>query len=288
MVSLLLLLVAGCGSGEPEFDLKNPSCQQDFLSWNGGLTWDIMSGGGAGDFDLDPPGKVEQRHFGVYKLDTGDFAYTVSYDPDHYRTESKVTGYGYANPNGDLDIEATVDTTDVDGAKWTTEVRTQRVGCNETEYAIRNGWLTTTTGTFENGVFDYTREYDGGYSSTVEVTGTMNPDLTYDESYDVVDGTLEYQADTSGDGDGNATSTWTQADSSYTVDGTTDYFIDGSVHQQYHYDGSDATYDWDVTTDYEGDGGGTYIDDSSGGSCDIIYSRGVCSYDCGGGQTGAC
>jgi hypothetical protein len=284
-VALVIGILTACGSGEPAFELTKPSCSQDFVSYNGGLTWDIMQGGGAGDFDFDPDGRVEAREFGEYVLTSGDFVYTVQYDPDHYRTETRVEGYGYANPNGDLDTEATWTTTDVHGDHWSTDVRVQRVGCNETTYQIRNGYLTTITGTYTAAGYEYTREYDGGYSDTVKVDGLLKRDLTYDESYDVEDGTLSYSGDTSGDADGNSRTDFVQSDTDYTMDGYFESTLDGTQHQSYHYDGSDVIYDWDVTVDYDGNGGGTYS--TADGSCDISYDSGACTYDCGG-STGDC
>ena len=276
-LAVAMTALAACSTG-PHYRFGKPACQADFTSWHVGLTWDVMQGPGDGTFDFDPEGEVEARAFGEYDLASGNFVYTTTYDPEHYRDETRVEGSGLVSENGDLDLLQSAKTTDTNGDDWTIDARIERQGCNETVSVISNGHLYVTEGTYGPAGYEYTREIDEGDGGTVE--GAAYSDLTYEESYEQHEGTFDYEGSTEGDsGEGYARTDWTQSDSGWSAEGYTESFLDGSTHQSYTYSG-DSDYEWDVTVDYDGNGSGTYTSGST--SCPITYDSGTCTVTCDG------
>jgi hypothetical protein len=273
---------------EPRLEVTRPACQADYLTWGGGLTEYVQAGGGGGDFDVDPAGELETRAFGNYELSTGDFVYTLEYDEDHYRTETRVEGYGYAETNGDLDLEAVWTTTDVLDARTSVMKREIREGCSveSTELDIYGReWVTE--GRFIGAEFDYTRTgplYD--FSEHGEFTGVLSADLSLEESVEIESDGVEYSEDRTDDGEGNTRSDWVWDSGSTHQEGSDSYDIEGTWTSHVESDASvDCTIDREV--DYEGDGDGT-MDCSSGLECDLTYNNWVCSKDCSDGTSGNC
>ena len=118
---------------------------------------------------------------GRYDLGTGDFSWGVEYAPEHWRTTSTVTGYGYAKTNGDLDVDYDISTTDVLGNVGTAEIREERVGCDvtrRTNFGV--GEVEWHYGNYSGGAYHYTDESSFQGEPWV-VEGTLQPDHSYTE-----------------------------------------------------------------------------------------------------------
>lgn len=268
-------------SSQPKFKLHAESCPTTFPDQ--GLTTLIADGGGKGAFDVDPPGPLERRAFGNYVLTSGDFVYTLSYDPAYYLTGTRVSGYGYAATNGDLDIEATYTDTDILGATDVYMVREQRTGCTTVRKTLDStGSERTFTGTYTGNVLDYTKSYDIGYGDPLVWNGEIAADLSSTASADFNSGGLVYTADSTDDGAGNTRADWSQTQGGATDAGFDENATDGTWHERYTHNGSDGTYTTEVTVDYAGNGSGTYVEGSS--TCSITYTAWACTYNCGSGS----
>jgi hypothetical protein len=289
MVPVLLAALTGCDpapaqTGAAAFVLDAElSCDVDYLSWTGDLTYAILQGSGDGAFDYDPPGDVESKLTGQYDLATGDFSYDVEYDPEHYRVSSVVSGYGYAAENGDLDIEYSVVTEDLLGDTWTVVLRLERVGCDvTTQWFADDGTYYERQGAFAAEGFAYTQTVDALYAE-----GLIRPDLTRSETKtgETASG-VAYDGASESDGNGYTITDWVQVNEpeDWTAIGYDESFLDGSSHRHYEFDSEDD-YTWDQNVDYAGDGAGTYVGD--GFTCDLRFVDWVCTYDCDG-QTGSC
>jgi len=281
---LLPVVLVGCGiGGGPQFSIKNRSCNEDYLTWTGGLTFDLLQGQGDGTFDFDPTGQMESELSGTYNLQTGDFNWDVSYDPTHWRTDTSVTGYGYAMTNGDLDLKYTTTTVDTLGASYSADVRMQRTGCDvQRRIDYGGGSVAEETGTFQNGEYDYENDSDYNGSPWV-VQGALHNDQSYTESLDFSDSQFTYSYTDNGDADGYSKRIFTQTQGGSTFQGYIEDFLDGTSHVHYTVD-SDGI--WDYQTDYSGNGTGTFT--QSGTTCNLTFTNGNCAYDCGNSQTGSC
>lgn len=284
---VLAVALVGC-SGEPSFELdKNRSCPVDFVAWDGGLTLSLTMGDGSGTFDYDPPG-FESRLAGSYDLQTGDFGWETSYPAAHWRTSSEVQGFGYAAPNGDLDLEGSVTTTDVLDDEVEIEFRIERVGCEVTERAREpdGTMLTVLEGTYVAEGLQYTRVHPNAeWADSPVYEGIRRPDQTFTETVEVDEDGWHYESEENGDGEGYSRTDWAQSQD-YDIEGYDEQFIDGRYHRYYDYSGPDGDYSWDMEVDYEGDGEGIY--DAGDYQCDLTYEDWICTYDCGGGSTGDC
>jgi hypothetical protein len=276
------LVLAGCNTGG-RFAINNRSCGEDYLNWSGGLTYSLLQGPGDGTFDYDPPGQMQTELKGSYNLQTGDFNWDVSYDPSHWRTDTTVTGYGYAMTNGDLDIGYTTDTTDVLGASYPADVRVQRTGCDmavRTDYG--GGDVYEEAGTYAGGKYQY--EDDSTYNGAPWIVqGTQHDDHTYTETLDFSSAQMSYSYTENGDADGYSKRDFTQTQGTDTFAGYIEDFLDGTEHVHYTVD---STGTWDYQTDYSGNGSGTYSE--SGVSCNLTFTNGNCAYDCGSSGSGSC
>lgn len=284
---MLVWALIACVS-EPRLSVDRPTCQADYLTWAGGLTQYIDAAGGRGDFDVDPAGSLVTRAFGNYELSSGDFVYTLEYDPDHWRASTRVEGYGYANSNGDLDIEAVWTTTDQLDSNASVMKRDVRTGCTveSTELDIYGReWVTE--GHFLASEFDYTRTgplYD--FSSPGEYTGVWKSDLTVAESVTLTSDGVDYTEDRTDDGEGNTREDWVWDDGSTNQEGFDTYDLEGTWTS--HIDSQsteDCVIDREVA--YDGNGEGT-MDCGSAGSCDLTYTNWVCTRDCDDGSSGNC
>jgi hypothetical protein len=273
------LLLVGCGS--EGFYVRGESCDTKYLKWGGGLTYHLLQGKRDGSFDYDPDGAVTSRVFGSYDLHTGDFSWNAEFHPDHYRTARTVEGYGYAATNGDLDIEYSVTTTDINGTEFGAEIREERVACEVTRRTTYDSDEVWHAGTFFDHEYQYTDEEEVDGDLWV-VEGVFRSDYTWTETLDFAVSGFDYEYEENGDPDGYSRRDWVQISSGTTFDGYTESFLDGAQHIYYTVDGEAA---WDYTIDYNGNGSGTYTE--PGLDCDLTFTGGDCSYDCDG-ETGDC
>ncbi|MBN2801215.1 MAG: hypothetical protein JXX28_18895 [Deltaproteobacteria bacterium] len=283
---ILSMLLGGCSSLDARatggFFIKDRSCDVKLSKWSGDLTQHLLEGGGDGDWGYDPDGLLKAKVGGEYDFVTGDFSYTLTYAPEHWRVSSSADGYGYANRNGDLDVAFDMVTEDVQGDAWQVGVRTQRVGCEETQILHYDAVDAITEGTYTAAGFDYTETLD--YSDGGQVTeGLVRPDGTWTQEVTQAGAGWSQVADIEGDADGYSRSDWSYQASDSEASGFTESFLDGTQHTAYDISGGAS---WDYTVDYLGDGSGTYRDGSF--SCDLSYDRGECTASCNDGQTYAC
>ena len=281
-----LVGLAACGG--PSFRLDSElACRAAYLGYGGGLTYSLLQGEGDGTFDYDPAGKMEERRFGRYNLDTGDFSFRIEYASESYLRKASAAGYGYAATNGDLDLLTTVSPTDALGEDWSYEVRLHRKGCEETQIVGgSSGTVTITVGTYGRDGFSYTRQVVSGDGAVNEVFGLKKPDGSYEETSDYRDGGYTYTSATDGDLDGYSMTRWEEQDTSYASEGTTQRYVDGSVWAKSNYVGDDGSYVQEYTVDYSGDGEGTYTSGST--RCDLIFINNDCTYTCSSGESGSC
>ncbi len=282
LVAAALLAASAC-STEPGFKTERDlACAEPYLPWAGGLTFALTQGDG-GVFDYDPLG-LETRMFGTYDLASGDFGYGLTYPPAHWREETEVDGYGYAHTDGDLDIVGTRTTTDVLDEESTVDFRYERFGCNVTYQVVDEaGNLSVEEGQFSGGAYRFTTTYEPVSGSGYAYDGERRADGTYTESYDLEDGTYTYVGEAEGDGEGYEETEWESGDTAgdWTAEGTTEVFVDGSIHEEYDYESPDSSYTWEYEYDYEGDGEGTI--EGADFDCEVVYDDFECEYDCGSG-----
>jgi len=276
---LVLPLLAACGE---RFYVGAETCDSEFLSWTGGLTYHLLQGKGDGTFDYDPEGAVEEQITGGYDFQSGVFGWTTTYNALHYNTTSVIAGIGYAKTDGDLDIEYSVTTTDIAGDTFSYGVREKRIGCEVTRRLDFGDSVSWHFGTYVDGVYQYRDVSDQDGDDWV-ATGTMSPDLTWTESVDFSQPGFDYASTTVGDADGYSREDFEENSSDTVYAGYYENFLDGATHVYYTVDGGAV---WDYTTDYLGDGTGTYVDGAT--ECDLTFTEGACRYDCGGTDTGSC
>ncbi len=275
-VGLGALLTAGCAA--ERFGVHGSDCDARFWRWSDDLTGHLMAGNRReGSWDYDPIGRVQARNRGQYSFETGDFSWQVGFDPAHYRRTAEVEGFGYAAPNGDLDLLYTRRTTFIDDDVREVEVREERVGCDLTRTTTAGASFEAFEGTFSRGFIDYTRVTgDRIAEGTLARAGTWFETRTGPG----------YSATARGDADGASTEEWEEQAGSTNYVGVTELFIDGSAHYRYTQREGDVSLVWEYEVDFFGDGTGTVSGENL--SCTLTFTRGVCDYDCGGGDAGRC
>jgi hypothetical protein len=297
---LLALSMSGCsgiGSGTDGFSVSDQACEHNFLSWSGGLTFHMLEGGASdGSFDYVPRGEVGTRTAGSYDLVTGDFDWSEEYHPDHYLTGRTVSGYGYANTNGDLDLVGTRVATDIAGETFTSIFREVRLGCDVSGKSRPEGGTeaeeTYHEGAFSADTYTYSTigQYDDGTLRVID--GTEHSDLTYtmSEATTFADGT-SWNWDEAGDrATGVSRRDWEQlGDPDADFAGYDDEYLNGDRHRFYNIiENGSASATWDYTVNYFGTGSGTYTVLASGDTCSLTYTEWACTFDCGGSNTGDC
>ncbi|MFT4974132.1 MAG: hypothetical protein ACI8S6_000014 [Myxococcota bacterium] len=278
---LLAVLLIGCSSNK--FEYNNTSCNDSFLGWSGNLSTHLYNGEKDGSFDYAPAGAVLRRVVGKYNLDNGKFSWSTTFNSNHYMASRDVEGYGYANTNGNLDVEYTVTAEDIAGESSTVSYRERRIGCDVEELQDVEGTIVSHTGVFTAKRYTWDELWDSegtegtasgeDFSDHTYTTERLYPGYEHTETGDRLAGTAERE--------------WLQEGSDYDYVGTTEYRLDGSQHEIYSgEDNGSVLFTWDYEIDYFGTGTGTYTEGST--SCDIAFDEGDCSYDCGGGSTGSC
>lgn len=276
MTPALILLAWGCAS--ERFGVHGSECDGRFWRFSDDLTAHLMAGDRrSGTWDYDPAGRVESRNRGRYDFQTGEFSWQIAYDPDHYRVISQVEGYGYAAPNGDLDVAFTVSTRFIDDDERAWTVRERREGCELRRRVEGVGGVELLEGVFGRSVFSWTRVALGVvYSGQRARAGDW-----------IEQGSgVGYESEATGDGDGYSIDRWREEDGEDLYEGVTERFLDGSQHVSYTHTWPDGSLRWDYTVDFFGDGEGSV--EGEGLTCALSFDGGVCAYDCGGGEAGRC
>jgi hypothetical protein len=281
-----VVLLAGC-STEASFNVKSLSCDEPIL-FDADITTHLANGPGTGAFDYDPQGRFEAHVAGGYDLGTGDFRYTTEYDPDAWLAKSEVDGYGYANRNGDLDVEYSITRTDVNGESWSIDQRIERVGCAQTVryYYPDAGVEVVEEGSYQAGGYAYARTtpIDGEPDQVVE--GVVAPELTYTQTLDWSGSDYDYAYTMTGDADGYSRTDWNQQTADYDFEGVTENFLDGTEKTSYTGEGQGTTFEQEYEIDYNGDGSGRYTEGDT--ECELTFRDFACTYDCGGNSQGDC
>ena len=202
---------------------------------------------------------------------------------------------GFADPDGDLDLEYKVVTQDVLGAFSEREVRLVRDGCltaitTITPDELKGEQVRRESGTYvdDRYTFTFTEDRRG---DLWQGFGTRYQDFTSETTLTlaVEDRDAEYvtSADSS---DGTSVTTWTDerryGRTRVTIEGVDERFRDGSLHRTYDYSGGGNNFTIDYTMDYAGNGSGELT--ASGGSCPITVEDGYCEVDCGPGNRFEC
>jgi len=288
------LVLLGCAS-DASFKIKDQSCGEDFTDWYPDLTYHILQGAKDGQFSYDPDGPALSQLDGDYDLSSGDFSWSESFDDEHYLVSKTISGFGYANVNGDLDIVATETYTDVADQNWEVQHRVERTGCVMEQRRFYDdsdgGFETVEEGNFDSGEYRYTKETDRG-SYVEQEEGTLSSELTLNASVSIATDGYMYESTVETNlptGEGTVAFYQESDSNGQTVEyeGTTDRFMNGSraVNYEVRRPG-ETTGVWDYEIDYFGTGSGTYKAGSM--TCEIEFDRGDCYYDCGGGNTGSC
>jgi len=295
-VLCVLVTLAGCGT-DGLFRIQSASCGDSFTDWYPDLTYHILneSKSGSGQFSYDPDGPALSKVKGEYSLTSGEFSWAEKYDDAHYLVQKSVSGYGYANANGDLDIIGAEAYSDIAGQTWEIAFRTLREGCSvEHRRAFKSDGETferVEQGRFEGGEYRYIRTTDYGSYEQAE-SGSMTPDLVLTNRTEIATSGFSYEATEVSDlMQATSLESFYQESSSdgetVAYDGTTERFLDGGRAVRYEVRApGETTGVWDYNVDYFGTGSGSYTAGSL--SCKIEFDRGDCTYDCGDGATGEC
>lgn len=291
VTAALLSGLAGCGSG---FDVRNPTCDAEFLPLSQSLTYHLMQGPGDGSFGYVPGGAKLAAINGSYDLVTGDFEWNEVGTDESWIEVSRVTGYGYANENGDLDIIGEREVEDLLGDITTQQFRTKRIGCQVESrlryFADLEERERVQLGTFEGTAYTFTSETDI-QGDLYEIEGTRWTDTSYEQSFSYVTDSQEYTGTEEGVlQDGTSNTTYEQIfetnQGAVTRNGTVVTNTDGSSARQYTQTSGGNVTVWDYDLDYGGDGSGTVTGD--GFECTLTFTDGDCRYRCPSGQQGNC
>jgi hypothetical protein len=281
------LLLTGCTSSG--FALRKASCDVDVAGLDRDLTYHLLQGDGSGTFDYDPAGDALDGVQGSYDLAGGDFAWTETGSAESYVDAVEVTGFGYANTNGDLDIIGTREATDVLGTVRESQFRIERVGCEVEKRAryVAGGEdrERVEQGTYTSGGYEYSSTVGiNGYAYTIE--GERSSDGTYTEviRYNAPD----YQRDAEQFGDRYEDTYTFSYEDSYVSDsvgpvtrtGTDVHFTNGTQDREIVVEYSGGRQEWTYRIDYAGDGSGKLV--INGTTCTLTYTAFQCQYTCNG------
>jgi len=290
LLSAVLALTA-CGGDY----LGRASCEAPVQQLTPDLTAHIAAGDGEGSFAYDPTGSLVGTIDGSYDTVTGDFSWMEIGGPESWIAEAQVEGFGYAAPNGDLDVVGERVITDVLDVEIRQQFRIERIGC-QVERRIRD-WSTggereqVETGSYAGSTYTYTRDVITG-ESTLTSEGSRDTLLDFTESTTRTAGEGTYQAETTGNwGDNTAATEFTQTvesrNGTIQRDGSSERFSDGSRSVTYtDVYANGAQYTWSYDLDYAGNGTGTV--DTGQGVCTLTFTNNQCRYTCPGGQQGNC
>lgn len=293
--TLALALLAGlsaCGGGEY---LKNVACEAPVTLLTPDLTTHVASGPGDGTFAYDPDGELVATVTGDYDLVSGDFTWTELAANGSWYQRAEVSGYGYANRNGNLDVigdRLVIDSLDLERRE---QFRVRRIGCSM-ERRLRQ-WTTSgeresvELGTYAGTSYDYEIERIGG-ASTRFTEGSRDTALDFTETITEERPGYSFEGERTGNlGDGE----WVleSEESISTRQGTVlqtttrERARDGSQvveMTQTFANGTRIVYSYEL--DYGGNGDGTLT--GPGLSCSLTFTGGECRYACPNGDRGLC
>jgi hypothetical protein len=287
---VILLALSGCDS-DPSFKIKDASCSAGFTDWYPDLTFHLLQDQSDGSFSYDPSGNVISELAGSYDLTSGDYEWDESFGSDHYLEERSVSGYGYANVNGDLDIVGTESYSDIAGQSWDIQFRVSRVGCemeNRRRFNVGGDMVERVEqGTFADDRYSYSRTTDRG-SYIQEEEGYIDSNLEYSNTETIEASNYSSTTTTTGSlSEGTSLESFLQESDGNEFEGTIERFMTGGRAVKYDVRRpGETTGTWDYELDYFGTGSGTYTAGNT--TCDIEFDEGDCSYDCGGGNKGSC
>lgn len=292
MRSFAVLLVAGCGSSG--FEIRDPSCDVDVTRFTRDVTFHVLQGDGSGAFDYPTGLGVIGSVAGSYDPVSGDFSWSEAGAEGSTLASASVTGYGYAQENGDLDVIGTRVTTDILEVEQETQFRVERTGCT-TRNQIRS---------FTNGIPQETVE-DGEFTEAaytyVQVTVIDGADYVTEGERDDQGGfaeSIRYKSDSyeleasrtgnlwQGESSREYAETYQTQGGTAERNGTEDRRRDGSRSVRFTQQTRQGNTEWAYDLDYEGNGGGTVS--GQGFECRLTFTSNRCTYDCGGGQRGNC
>lgn len=282
----MLLLLLGCDTLDPTWIDQRPACAAEPYTWADDLESWVLAGPGDGSFDLDPADEPRTGLSGSYDPATGDFAWSVAFADEYWLDSSEVSdGFGTAWHNGDLDVEFTVQTTDMLGNSSSTGNRVLREGCAETRWSwdatADEPTFTELNGTWSAHSFDWTVASD-----SAEWSGSLADDLTRTTDY-VVEGDDEHVVDHP---DGTSDREFAITGDTYDYAGSSHTAFDGSYTSDYAITQNGKSV-CDVTEahDYSGDGTAHYDCGNDSFDCDYtVKDDGSCSYTCTDGEKGSC
>lgn len=292
-VSALLVGLSACGSGE---FLKDPACAAPVTLLSQDLTNHLVNGVDNGTFVYAPAGGLVTTVTGSYDAQSGDFSWTELGAADAWFERAEVSGYGYADRSGDLDIVGERIVTDIRQLELREQFRISRVGC-AMEKRIREWTASGEREDVETGIYladsyRYEIERFGGSTERL-IEGSRDTAGDYTET--ITEERSGYSL--SGERTGNlGNGTWVlDSEESYLTrqgqverSSVRERFPDGSRQVRYdeaYRDGSVVTYDYEI--DYYGNGEGT-ISSNGGLSCSMTFTAGQCRYSCNSGQRGTC
>lgn len=286
------VLVMGCSN--PGF-LDEPACFTPVQDLSLDLTAHLSTNDGNEFFSYAPEGSLITQISGTYDSVSGDFSWAEMAASDAWFSRVDVVGYGYANPNGDLDVVGERVVEDVRGFESTQQFREVRVGC-VVDREVRSWAFGGETSVVESGGYTTRGTYDYDIESTTndittEISGSRQATMEYTETRTAQSGQYELDAERTGNlAEGTYTETRTEqiptGQGLLTRDGTWEFRRDGSkkVKMTQGVRGQNYLYEYEV--DYFGNGSGTLSAGST--SCSMILTDGQCSYSCPGGQRGQC
>ncbi|KIG14051.1 hypothetical protein DB30_07318 [Enhygromyxa salina] len=260
-------------------------------------------------FDYDPDGILMTRIIGSYDRDSGDFEWTVSYHPDHWRVTTTVSGNAVLTDTGGENSTFTRTTTDVLAVETVESVSLVRDGCTLDTVTTRDGVDYSLSGTFDDETFGFTKDYlrmwGGELATSTGSLPTLAPSAE-DYSIDIAPspdfapfrwGYDESGWEVAGVHEGRFQRQSPLLDES--LNGEWNLKLNGSLYREFQVNdgnGGWAVYAWQI--DYAGDGKGVYereievIDENNNSSwegewCEIEFVDGACSVgDCDVGPGG--
>ncbi|NVB38523.1 hypothetical protein G6O69_11840 [Pseudenhygromyxa sp. WMMC2535] len=301
--------------GESEtgaFDPPEISCAESLLG-QADLSFHLLQAecfGTTCTWDYDPAGAVMTQIAGEYDPLTGEFSWTVAYDPEHWRTSTTVSGTAVISEAGDESSSYSATTIDMLGAEILEDISLERSGCELVKTTTREGKDFVLDGSFTSTAFTYTEGQIPPLwtlgSFPVDAAGTRTSEgyeetfqyyLPFDEESDQ-EFVWNYSHSLTGDDDGYSEATFSQWNwvSSWSRNGTCSWSISGTQFCVVEANSEDWTADVQWTEDYSHNGEGIFsawfysseMQDWVWQNCPITMVDGVCSYLCPLGQTNDC
>ncbi|EDM77357.1 hypothetical protein PPSIR1_09805 [Plesiocystis pacifica SIR-1] len=289
-----------------------PSCAMHLMH-HAELSFHITQGecvDGVCTWDYDPAGAVVTQIVGEYAAATGEFSWTVAYDPAHWRASTTVAGTASFTESGDESSDYGVETLDSLGVTHLETVHLERSECELTRTSTRDGLDYVLQGTYSTGepLFTYTDgqmppmwtsaafvvDASGSFASGTanESLDVPSPNIDLDEFWWNYVHTREY------DLDGNDSVDFQQYNglSDWSRQGTCSWDIAGTETCDVAVDSEDWGGSAEWTKDYAGNGEGVFSAwfynqmtmEWGPQDCPITWVEGSCSYACPGGQMDDC